>query len=85
MTRDELELMWELKRVCNGVPGFVLEFMDGDLSAEAERAFANQLEDLAEQLVDHAKAKECLVFDGSAIVLPNHAEPRQLEAGGERE
>ena len=69
MTRDELELMWQLKRVCNEVPEFVLEFMSGDLSAEAERAFAYQLKDLAEQLVLHANARRGMTVDGQPTPL----------------
>lgn len=50
MNREELELLTNLKRVCNQAPEFALEFMAGDLSVEVEIAYAHRLVDVAETL-----------------------------------
>lgn len=77
MLREDRELLSDLARVNTQVPGFVLEFMDGSLSAEAEEAFAYQLVDVAEQIMRHAKSQRRLVINGYATELP------ELSAGAE--
>ena len=73
MLRSYRELLADLARVNTQVPQFVLEFMDGALSIEAEEAFAHRLVDVAEQLMNHAKARRRLVIDGWAMAI----EPRR--------
>lgn len=81
MTREEIELMCHLKRVCNQIPDFALEFMSGDMPAEAEIAFARRLVDMAEQLMHHANAKRRVVIDGAATTLTIELGPPMRELG----
>jgi len=66
MTPDERELLCDLKRVCNHASGFALEFLAGNLSVEAEIAYAHRLVDVAEALMHHANGRKRIVIDGHA-------------------
>jgi hypothetical protein len=81
MTREELELMWELRRVCEQVPDFVLEFTDGAMSVTAEEAYGLQLIDLGERLLAHAKARKGLALDGEPTPLVIEAGYAHLQNG----
>lgn len=64
MTRDELELMWEIKQVCDDVPSFVLAFTSGELTSEEERAFGQRWAAIADRIVRYAADRERVVIDG---------------------
>jgi len=66
MTREELELMTELKRICNQAPEFALAFMAGDLPTETEEAYAQRLVASGERLLAHVKRRKGLVINGEA-------------------
>jgi len=69
MSRDELDLMGELRRLTERIPEFVLEFVNHDLTVEAEIAFVRQLADMAEGLLRHANGRRGLTADGQAVPL----------------
>jgi len=83
MLRDERELLADLKRVCNDASVFALEFMAGDLSVEAEIAYAHRLVDVAELIMNHANARKRLIIDGQATGLALEAEPPPMTELGE--
>ena len=74
MTREELELLTDLKQVCNKAGQFFLEFTDGVLSIEAEQAYAHSLFDVGDRLLAHAKSRKGLVLDGEPTQLVIDAE-----------
>jgi hypothetical protein len=69
MFREDRELLADLKRVCNDAGLFALEYMAGDLSIEAEEAYALRLIDVGERLLGHAKSRKGLVLDGAPTQL----------------
>jgi len=69
MSRDELDLMGELRRLTERIPEFVLEFVNHDLTVEAEIAFVRQLADMAEGLLRHANGRRGLTADGQTVPL----------------
>jgi len=79
MLREDRELLADLKRVCNDASVFALEFMAGDLSVEAEIAYAHRLVDVTELIMNHANARKRLVINGQATVFK--MEPRRPELG----
>lgn len=81
MTPDECELLCNLKRVCNHAPGFALEFMAGNLSVEAEIAYAHRLVDIAEALMHHANGRKRMVIDGHIVSIIHEPELRDLPPG----
>lgn len=64
MSRKELEVITDLKRVCNQAPEFALAFMAGNLSVDAEITYAHRLVDIAEALLHHANARKHVVIEG---------------------
>jgi hypothetical protein len=84
MTREELELMAELKRICNQAPGFALAFMAEHLSIEAEETYALRLAGIGERLLAHAKRRKVWVINGEAIQFVIDAElvPVEREVRG---
>ena len=74
MLREDRELLADLKRVCNQAGAFALDFMTGQLSIEAEEAYAYALDDLAERITRQARARKGLVLDGQTT-------PVVIEAG----
>ena len=84
MVREDRELLADLKRVCNQAGQFALAFIGGELSVEAEEAYAYALDDLAERILRHARARNGLVLNGEATSLVIEAgwvrvEPERLE------
>ena len=69
MLREDRELLTDLKRVCNDAGLFVLEYMAGDLSIEAEESYTLRLVDVAERLLAHARRRKGLVLDGDPTPL----------------
>jgi len=63
MSRDELDLMHELRRLSERIPGLVLAFANDELAVEAELAFVRQLADMAEGLLRHANSRRGLTED----------------------
>jgi hypothetical protein len=72
MTPDERELLCDLMRVCNHAPGFTLEFLAGNLSAEEEIAYAHRLVDVAEALMHHADGRKHMVIDEHITGIVNN-------------
>jgi len=64
MSREELELMRELRRLSQCIPSFALEFASAELSVDNEIAFVHQLAGMAESLLRHANARRGLTIDG---------------------
>src|SRR5215216_6563217 len=64
MTRDGLELLTALKRVCNEAGLFALEYMAGDLLVETEKAYARRMIDIGERLLTHAQSRNGFVLNG---------------------
>jgi len=60
MFREDRELLADLKRVCNDAGLFALEYMAGDLSIEAEDAYARRLIDIC-----RTPARSCQVPQGT--------------------
>lgn len=89
MLRDDRELLADLKRICNAAGPFVLAFLAGDLSSEAEEDYASALVALGERLLAHARNRAGLVLEVQpahvldAPVAPAEHEPRQLLADGQ--
>jgi len=88
MLPEDRELLTDLKRACNQAGQFALEYMAGDLSIEAEEAYALRLIDIGERLLAHAKNCKGLVLDGEPTELVIDAEfvrvdyePRGLPPG----
>jgi hypothetical protein len=69
MIREDRELLVDLSRVCTQAPQFALEFMGREIPIEAQEAYAQQLINLGQRLLLHAKSRKGLVLD---------AEPTQL-------
>lgn len=69
MSRDELELMRELRHLSERIPGFVLAFANHDLTIDAEIAFVHRLADMAEGLLRHANGRRGLTTDGQPAPL----------------
>lgn len=67
MYYGEDDIVLGLRRLCESVPGFVLEFVDGRMPAADERAFALRLVEIAELLVDHANAKAVVIVEGQVV------------------
>ena len=63
MLREERELLADLMRVSNQAPDFALEFVGGDMPVEIEETYAHRLVDVAELLLNHAKARRRLVIN----------------------
>ena len=63
MSRDELNLMHQLRRLSQRIPGFVLAFANDELTVETELAFVRQLADMAEGLLRHANSRRGLTED----------------------
>jgi hypothetical protein len=61
MTREELELMWQLKRVLGEAGEFVLAFSGGDMDPNVELEFAKELAVLADGFRRHAVGKLSVV------------------------
>jgi len=83
MLREERELLADLKRLCNNAGQFALEFMAGQLSIQAEEAYAYRLVDIAERLLGHAHARKRLVIDGQITGLVIEPELRELPPGND--
>jgi hypothetical protein len=64
MSRDELDLMRELRRLSECIPGFVLAFANDELDVEVEISFVHQLANMAEGLLRHADGRRGLVVEG---------------------
>ncbi len=75
MTRDELELMREMRQVCNDVPTFVLAFTSGELSPDEERAFSQLWAGVAEKIAQHAEERRRLVIEGDVEPAARELEP----------
>jgi hypothetical protein len=58
MLRENRELLAELKRICNQAGQFALGFMAGELSAEAEAAYAQHLIAVGEGILLHAMRRK---------------------------
>ena len=69
MFREDRELLADLKRVCNDAGLFALEYMGGDLSVDAEEAYAVRLIDIGERLLAHAGDRKGLVLNGEPMPL----------------
>jgi hypothetical protein len=67
--RDDRELLADLRRASTHSAQFALEFMSGELSVDAEEAYAYLLEDIADRLLLHAKGRKGLVLDGEPTPL----------------
>lgn len=83
MSREELELMTDLKRICNQAPEFALEFMAGSLSIEAELAYARRLIDVADALMHHANIRKYVVVEGQVTSAVIQAELCAVQPGRE--
>jgi hypothetical protein len=57
MTRDEMLVLVELKRLCAEAPAFALAFPDGTLPVEDEYAFGFRLLDIAHEVLRHARER----------------------------
>jgi len=81
MFREDRELLADLMRVGQHAPQFALEFMAGDLSVEAEIAYAHRLVDVAEAIMRHARARRHLMIDGAPTSFTIEPDPptRELE------
>ena len=60
MTREEMLVLAELKRLCNEAPAFALGFPDGTLPVADEYAFGFRLLDLAHGVLLHAQERTAL-------------------------
>ena len=69
MSRDELNLMHQLRRLSQRIPAFVLAFANDELAVEAELAFVRQLADMAEDLLRHANSRRGLTEDAPLTPL----------------
>ena len=79
MTREELLLMTDLMRVCSQAHTFCLEFADQAVSIDDEEAYALRLIDVADRLLEHAKARKGLDRDGQPTPLVIDAEFIRVE------
>jgi hypothetical protein len=73
MSRDELELMQRLQRLCNRIPDFAVGFASEELSAEAEIAFAREMAAVAEGIHRHANAPRAMTIDGELVAFVTDA------------
>lgn len=80
MTPDERDLLTDLKRACDQAPGFVLEFLSGDMPVDAEEAYAHRLVDVAEMLMLHARARKRLIIDSRPTTTTTTLHPARLSA-----
>jgi len=64
MLREDRELLVDLKRACNQAAQFALAYLAGDLSIEAEEAYALRLIHIGERLLKHAEIRKGVVLDG---------------------
>ena len=92
MLREDRELLIDLKRACNRAGQFALAYLSGDLSTEAEEAYAHRLIDISERLLDRAKSRKGFDHDGEptrfvvdAEFVCVELEPRELPPGNEPE
>lgn len=69
MDRNELDLMHELRRLSERIPGFALAFANDELAVDAELAFVHQLADMTEGLLRHANGRRGLTADGRPAAL----------------
>ena len=69
MSRNELDLMHELRRLSERIPAFVLAFANDELAIDVEIAFVRQLADMAEGLLRHANCRQGLTTDGRPAPL----------------
>ena len=65
MTREEMLVLADLKRLCLEAPAFALGFPDGTLPVADEYAFGFRLLDVAHGVLRHAR--ERVELDGSVI------------------
>jgi len=63
MIREDPELLGDLSRACKQAPQFALEFMGGEIPIEAQETYAQQLIDLGERILLHAKGRKIIVLD----------------------
>ena len=81
MTRDEGELLGDLEWVCEQARLFAAEFQTGDLSIDAEEAYALRLIDVAERLLGHAKDRKGPMINGEPTPLVIDAGWVRVEEG----
>lgn len=79
MFPEEAVIVMDLKRLCEAVPEFVLDFMGGKMAVSDELAFGHRLVDLAEQVMHHANAKDVVVLDAEVISVESHGWPARVE------
>ena len=60
MTREEMLVLANLKRLCDETPAFALGFPDGTLPAADEYAFGFRLLDVAHGVLLHAQERTAL-------------------------
>lgn len=81
MTHDELELLTDLKRLCNEAGQFALDFMAGTLSIQDEESYGLRLAEVAGQILVHARGRGQLVIEGQATVIDGLSGGVILEPG----
>lgn len=91
MTREEMLVLADLKRLCAEAPAFALGFPDGILPVADEYAFGLRLLDLAHGVLLHAQERTALETaagsqgQGPAELLGSHRQlaPRTVIEHGE--
>jgi hypothetical protein len=57
VTREEMELLGNLKRICAEAPAFALGFPDNGLPVVNELEFGCRLVDIAQRILQHARQR----------------------------
>lgn len=73
MTREELLILADLKRLCREVPAFALGFPDGTLPVTDEYAFGFRLLDVAHGVLRHAR--ERVELESDTTTSASHPRP----------
>lgn len=63
MTRDEMELLTKLQRLCNEAPAFAMAFPDDGLPIEDELDFGCRLVEVGNCILRHATDRNRTVID----------------------
>jgi len=77
MIREDRELLVDLSRVCKQAPQFALEFMGSEIPIAAQEVYAQQLINLGQRLLLHAKSRKGLVLDAEPTQFTIDANPAQ--------
>jgi len=86
VTREEMQLMQDLQRICDQAQGIALHFADNGLPLDTEIRFATQLLELGEGILRHATSRNVLVVDADAAgdagrsASPQRALPSSADA-----